>query len=113
MLTKLRLKEKWVFEKKGGIKKKILKIEKLQEKEIKDEYKHEMAESLSGKWESVKDSTDIEKVFVTLKEVMLTITKKVLGVKVVREGKRKGNPWWSEEIRRIVKEKKKLFKKTQ
>ncbi len=33
-----------MFEKKGGVKKEILKIEKLQEKEIKDEYKHEMAE---------------------------------------------------------------------
>ncbi len=55
VLTKLRLKEKWVLEKKGGVKKDILKIEKLQEKEI-TEYKHEMAEALSGEWESVKDS---------------------------------------------------------
>lgn len=29
-----------------------------------------MAEALSGKWESVKDSTDIEKVFGTFKEGM-------------------------------------------
>ncbi len=71
-----------------------------------------MAEALNGKWESVKDSTDIEKVFGTFKEAILTTTKKVLGMKVVREGKRKGNPWLSEEIRRIVKEKRKLFKKT-
>ncbi len=45
VLTKLRLKEKWVFEKKGVVKKEILKIEKLQEKEINDEYKHEIAEA--------------------------------------------------------------------
>ncbi len=43
VLTKLRLKEKWVFEKKGGVKKEILKIEKLQEKEITDGYEREMA----------------------------------------------------------------------
>ncbi len=42
------MKEKWVYEKKGGVKKEILKIEKLQKKEIKDEYKREMAEALSG-----------------------------------------------------------------
>ncbi len=35
-----------------------------------------MAEALSGKWESVKYSTDIEKGFGTFKEVMLTATKK-------------------------------------
>ncbi len=36
VLAKLRMKEKWVYEKKGGIKKEIVKIEKLQEKEIED-----------------------------------------------------------------------------
>ncbi len=56
---------------------------------------------------------DIENVFGAFKEVMLTTTKKVLGMKVVREGKRKGNSWWTAEIRRIVKEKRKLYKKTQ
>ncbi len=73
-----------LLEKKGGVKKGILKIEKLQEKEIRDGYEREMAEALSGQWESVKDSTDIEKVFGTFKEVMLTTTQKVLGMKVVR-----------------------------
>ncbi len=63
VLAKLRMKEKWMYEKKGGVKKEIVKIEKLQEKEIEDEYKREMAEAVSGKWEIVKDSTDIEKVF--------------------------------------------------
>ncbi len=43
VLTKLRLKEKWIFEKEGGVKKEILKIEKLQEKEI------EM--SINEKWQ--------------------------------------------------------------
>ncbi len=62
VLAKLRMKEKWAYEKKGGVKKGRVKIEKLQEKEVKDEYKREMAEALSEKWESVKDSTDIEKV---------------------------------------------------
>ena len=112
VLGKVRLKEKWVYEKKGGVKKEILKLEKLQEKEVKDEYKREMAEALRGKWESVKDSTDIEKGFGTFREVVLTTTKKVVGMKVVREGKRKGNSWWTEEIRRIVKEKRELFKGT-
>lgn len=35
VLAKLKLKEKWVFEKKGEVKKEILKIEKLQEKRNK------------------------------------------------------------------------------
>ncbi len=30
-----------------------------------------------------------------------------------REGKRKGNSWWTEEIRRMVNEKREFFKKTQ
>ncbi len=34
-------------------------------------------------------------------------------MKVVREGKRKGKPWWTDEIKGIVKEKRELFKKTQ
>ncbi len=38
-----------------------MKIEKLQGKEIKDEYKCEMAEAFSEKWERVKDSTNIVK----------------------------------------------------
>ncbi|XP_050706878.1 uncharacterized protein LOC126992348 isoform X2 [Eriocheir sinensis] len=113
VLAKLKLKEKWVFEKKGEVKKEILKIEKLQEKEIKDEYNREMAEALSEKWGSVKDNTNIEKVFGTFKEIIVTTTTKVLGMKVVRDGKRKGNSWWIEEIRRIVKEKRELFKNTQ
>ncbi len=65
-----------MFEKKDGVKKEILKIEKLQGKEIKSENKREMAEAFSGKWESVKDSTDIEKGFGTFKEVTLSTTKK-------------------------------------
>ena len=48
-----------------------MKLEKLQEKEIK-EYKREMPEALNEKWDSVKDSADIEQVFGTLKEVILT-----------------------------------------
>ncbi len=48
VLAKLKMKKKWMYEKKGGVKKEIVKIEKLQEKEIKDEYKREMAEALSG-----------------------------------------------------------------
>ncbi len=35
---------------------------------MKDEYKREMAEALSGKWESEKDSTDTEKVLEHLKQ---------------------------------------------
>ncbi len=69
VLSELKTKEKWVYEKKGGVKKEIVKIKELQEKQIKDEYKREMAEALSGKWKSVKDSTDIVKVFGTLNEV--------------------------------------------
>ncbi len=34
-------------------------------------------------------------------------------MKVVWEGKRKGNSWWTEEIRRTVKGKREVFKKTQ
>ncbi len=55
VLVKLKMKEKWVYEKKGGVKKEIVKIEELQEKEIKDEYKREMAEALSEKWKRVKE----------------------------------------------------------
>ncbi len=40
---------------------------------------------LSGKWESVKDSTDIEKGSGIFKEIMLTTTKKVV-LKREREG---------------------------
>ncbi len=68
MLTKSRLKERWIFEKKGGIKKEILTIGKLQEKEIRDEYKQEMAQALNGRWESVTDSTDIENCMQHLKK---------------------------------------------
>ncbi len=35
VMTKLRMKEKWVYEKKGGVKKEVVKIEKLQEKRNK------------------------------------------------------------------------------
>ncbi len=34
VLAKLKMKKKWVYEKKGGVKREIVKIEKLQEKEI-------------------------------------------------------------------------------
>lgn len=51
-------------------------IEKLQKKEIEDEYKCETAEALSGKWKSLKDSTDIEKSLGTYIDVILITTKK-------------------------------------
>lgn len=60
-----------MWSKKGNIE-----YRKVTGKEIEDEYKCETAEALSGKWKSLKDSTDIEKSLGTYIDVILITTKK-------------------------------------
>ena len=42
----------------------------------------------------------------TLKTAVLVVTESVVGTKVVKKGERKCSMWWTEEVREVVKEKK-------
>ncbi len=43
---------------------------------------------------------------------MLGVTEEVVEMKVVKMGKKKGNVWWTEEVKEAVREQRDTYKKT-
>ena len=70
-----------------------------------------MTEALNDEWENVNRDANGEMVFGTFKNVLLDVTEGMVEMKVVKVGKKKENAWWTEEVKKIVKERRVACKK--
>ena len=46
-----------------------------------------------------KEDANVEDTFDRFKAVVLRVTEEVVGTKVVKMGKKKVKPWWTEEVK--------------
>src|SRR6201990_1979414 len=85
----------------------VVRAERLEEEENKDDYKRGIRE----KWREVLRSEveDVEEEWNKLKIALMEVARSVCGVKKIGNGRRKGSKWWNEDLENMVKRKKDAF----
>ena len=111
VLMKIKVRDSWIFGKvEKGVRRR-LRTEKFREEGIREEYRNEVAEALESQWETLYGDKNVEEVFETMKTAVVGVTERVVGTRVVKTGKKKGNAWWTEEVRKVIEEKREAYKK--
>ncbi len=112
VLMKMKVKDKWMFRKRMNGERKRLRVEKFRDEGIREVYMQRVTEALNAEWENMNGDENAEEVFESYKNVLLKVTENVVGMKVVKLGKKKGNAWWTEEVKQAVSEKREAYKRT-
>ena len=88
--------------------KKIVKVSELEKEEVREAFKEMLAEE----WEKVRNSRllSVEEEWKTFKECVMTVAARVCGYKRVGR-KSKSSEWWDDEIKGLVKDKRKFFER--
>lgn len=111
VVSRVDLGRKWVVKKRECVKQVRVKIERFQEVEVRGEYAKRLNEKLSGvreEWQKrVIDEKDVEWGHKLLKETCVNCATEVCGVAIV--GRKGGDAWWNEEVKKAVEEKKKAY----
>jgi Reverse transcriptase (RNA-dependent DNA polymerase)/Endonuclease-reverse transcriptase len=111
VVSRVNLGEKWRARKKEIMVQKRVRIERLQNEEVRCEYTKKVNERMSGvmiEWEKkVVQDNDVEWGYKMVKEVCLTSAEEVCGSVVT--GRKAGNGWWNEEVSVAVNEKKAAY----
>ena len=112
VLMKIKVRDSWIFGKvEKGVRKR-LRTEKFREEGIREEYRNKVGEALESQWETLYGDTNVEEAYKTMKTAVLGVTERVVGTRVVKVGKRRGNAWWTEEVKKVIEEKREAYKKT-
>ncbi|KAI5640813.1 reverse transcriptase (RNA-dependent DNA polymerase) domain-containing protein [Phthorimaea operculella] len=82
-----------------------VKVEKLQDKEIKKEY----IESLKEKFSGINEMTDIEEGWKGFKEGVVDVAIEVCGISKRTKGKTQRSAWMTKEVQEVVQKKKKAW----
>ena len=112
VLMKIKTSKKWKFRNERKEESKRLRLEKFREEGVREEYKKRVTEALNVEWGNMDGDANAEEVFEIFKAVVLSVTEGVVGTKVVKVGRKKGNAWWTEEVREVLREKRDAYKKT-
>ncbi len=86
---KVKMGDKWKFRKRMNGERKRLRVERFRDKGIKEEYKRRVTEVLNGERENGNGNANVED-FETFINVLLGVKEEVVGMKVVKLGKREG-----------------------
>lgn len=109
LLAKIKKNELIRCEKKvDNIQKEKIRAYKLRNPEIREKYQKEVTEQIAKRQSIVND--DINESWNTFKELLLRSAKNICGSNKTSNYKKR-TAWWNEEIRKEVKEKKKLWKR--
>merc|ERR1712035_241415 len=92
--------------------KRRLRSERFREREVREEYKDVLTEELESEREMLYGEGNVEVMYEILKTAVQDVTERVVGTKVVRKRKKKGNAWWTDEVREAVEKKREAYKKT-
>jgi len=111
VLMKMEVHERWMFRKQIREEKSRLALGKLNSEEARREYRQKVNEELSGISENIQNKK-VEDVFRLFKERILGAVEQVVGTKVVKVRKQKGDAWWTDEVKEVVKQKREAYVKT-
>ena len=111
VLIKMRTQVKWVWkagEKDGGMR---LAIEKLRDEDNQKRFSQDMKNVWNRMKGRMGEDMNVGEAFESLKSSMIGVTEKICGYKRVRKGKRRGDAWWTKEVKEAVEEKKEAYRK--
>ncbi|MFA0954709.1 RNA-directed DNA polymerase, partial [Klebsiella pneumoniae] len=113
VVSRVILGEKWTPRKKAVLAQKRVRVERMQDREVRSEYTRKVNERLAQAtmdWDQqVVNECDIEWGFKLLKETCLTSAEEVCGI--AKCGRKSGNGWWNKEVRMAVESKKAAYLK--
>ena len=112
VLLKMKTCDKWEFKKERREENTRLRLERFREEGVREEYRNRLTEALENERESINEDANVEDTFDRFKAVVLRVTEEVVGTKVVKMGRKKGKPWWTEEVKEAVKDKRDAYKKS-
>lgn len=90
VLIRMKMNDKWKFKKRVEGVTKRLRLERFMDEGLIEEYREAMIEVLNDKGGMWLSNSNAEEVFHTLKNVLLSVTEEIVGMKVVKMGKKKG-----------------------
>ena len=112
VLMKLKMRDKWIFGRVEKGERRRLRSERFREREVREEYKNVLTEELESEREMLYGERNVEVMYEILKTAVRDVTERVVGTKVVRKRKKKGNAWWTDEVKEAVEKKREAYKKT-
>ena len=110
-LAKIRVRGRLEFSRGKGKGKvdKVVACEKMDRKEVKENYERTVCERLREARTAVGEETSVNDVFSLFKGVVTAVASEVVGYRVVKGG-RKGNAWWTQRIKEAIQNEKDLIK---
>uniref|UniRef100_A0A8D8XC74 Uncharacterized protein n=1 Tax=Cacopsylla melanoneura TaxID=428564 RepID=A0A8D8XC74_9HEMI len=96
--------------KKNKKKSKTIQAYKLRDKETQKLYQEKVDENIDAHQENTRESEELEQMWTCFKNSILTAAETTCGLSV-KGVKKKFTHWWTEEVKRIVKDKKIAWKK--
>ncbi len=109
--AKIQTRDRWEYGKKCKSKgRQVIASERLERKEVREEYKKKVCEKLRDARMTVREETSVNDMFNVFKEVVMTVAQEVVGYRVCKDRMR-GSAWWTDEIKGTVEEKKRHTRK--
>ena len=114
VLMKVRTRGQWI---RGAGNESVRRVrtERLNEEQYKREYMKVVNEKLGRKLTELEmegEERNLDVIWRNFKEIVLEVVENIVGYKTIKKKRKRGDPWWSEEIKKSIEEKKKLYKKT-
>ncbi len=109
VVIKIRVRYKWEFCRKIEKEKrcKVLAKERLGEEEVREKYRGKLSERLRGARTRVGEEISVSDVYDIFKSTVMEVAHEVVGWRE-SGGRKKGNAWWTNEIKDAVKRKKSI-----
>ena len=107
VLVRLGIKEKWVYKNSSESKVKRVRNELLREEQYITLYEKELKTSWDGEEINVREVNRVGMVSKIFSGTLIRKAEEVVGCKIVKGGKGDEDAWWSEEVKKVVEEKKK------
>ncbi len=110
VVAKIQISDLWEYGKKckseGRL---VIASERLERKEVREEYEMKVCEKLREARMTVVEETSVNDMFNVFKKVVMTVEHEVVGNRVCKD-RVKGSALWTDEIKEAVEEQKKAYK---
>ena len=110
VVCKMKVKKEWVPTRTTGDVRQVVKVEKLKDLGCKEEFEN----GIRAEWMVHKERElgDVEEEWEAFRNAVVSCASRVCGMKrLSKRGIRKGSEWWNDEVARLVRDKKVMYKR--
>lgn len=110
VVCKVKVKREWIPQRATGEIRQVVKVEKLKDACCKEEFEN----GIRAEWmvHKEREHGDVEEEWEVFKNAVVSCASRVCGMKrLSNRGIRKGSEWWNDEVARLVKGKKDMYKR--